>query len=128
MPTRLTSVTGTATAVKVPRNFPSKVPTRLAGRERRRSKVPWTRSLLIASKVTTTAKIGMTNVAKPAAMIRRTKSGPTVKKGEGGGLEVKNARVWFSPATWIVTLDGPKGSSRRPYPCESTSLTYVSLR
>src|SRR5205807_1064524 len=97
------------------------------GRERRRSKVPWTRSLLIASKVTTTAKIGMTNVANPAAMIKRTKSGPTVKNGEGSGLEVKTARVWFSPATSIVTLEGPRGSSSRPYPRESTSLTYVSL-
>ena len=127
MPARLTRVTGSATAAKVPRNFPSKVPTRLAGRERRRSKVPWTRSLLIASKVTTTAKIGMTNVANPAAMIKRTKSGPTVKNGEGSGLEVKTARVWFSPATSIVTLEGPRGSSSRPYPRESTSLTYVSL-
>src|SRR5437762_12245410 len=99
MPTRLTSVTGTATAVKVPRNFPSKVPTRLAGRERRRSKVPWTRSLLIASKVTTTAKIGTTNVGKPAALLRRTKPGPTVKQGEAGGVEVREGRVWVSPGS-----------------------------
>src|SRR3979409_116263 len=128
-PPRLTKVTGTATATKVPRNLPKSTPSRLAGRERRRSIVPWTRSLLTESKVTTMGKSGITNVAKRKAIRRRTKSGPDAKAGPPRCDSKANAwRVQFSPAPATVTFEEPGGNVTRPYPRASAAATYVWFR
>src|SRR3989304_235495 len=85
-PARLTRVTGSATAPNAPRNFPSRMPVRLVGRERRRSIVPWTRSFETASKLRTIAKIEITRNDRPA-IPTRTKAG-SPRPGRGDGLRL----------------------------------------
>src|SRR3972149_2131897 len=88
-PARFTRVTGSATAPNAPRNFPSRIPVRLVGRESRRSIVPCTRSFDTASKLRTIAKIEITRNDR-LAITTRTKSGPLA---EGAGLDREGERL-----------------------------------